>query len=66
MKTKDKIQIEINRSCQRRENFVLYTAMKFRVAVFWVVTTCSDVVGHKPFGGPCCLYLQGEVKMEAA
>jgi hypothetical protein len=34
--------------------------MKFQVVVYWVVTTCSSVVGYKSFVGPCCLYLQGE------
>jgi len=32
-----------------------------QVAVFWVVTPCSDVVGNQCFGGPrCCFYLQDE------
>jgi hypothetical protein len=31
------------------------------VAVFWVVTPCSDVIRYERFGGPCCLHLQGEV-----
>jgi hypothetical protein len=34
------------------EGFEVLTAMKFEVVVFWVVM---------PFGGPCCLHLQGEV-----
>jgi len=29
--------------------------MKIQVAVFWVVTSCSDVVGYQRFGGPSCL-----------
>jgi len=33
----------------------------FQVAVFWVVTPCSHVLGYQRFGGPCCLHLQGEV-----
>jgi len=36
-------------------------AMRIQVAVFWVVTPCSVVVGYRCFGGPCCLHLQGEV-----
>jgi len=32
----------------------------FQVAVFSVVTPCTDVVGYRRFGGPCCLHLQGE------
>jgi len=35
--------------------------MKIQVAVFWVMTPCSDVVGYRRFGGPCCLRLQGEL-----
>jgi hypothetical protein len=31
-----------------------------QVKVFWVVTSCSVVVGYQRFGGPCCLHLQGE------
>jgi hypothetical protein len=30
--------------------------------VFWVVTPCSDLVGYRGFGGPCCLHVHGEVK----
>jgi hypothetical protein len=33
----------------------------FQVAVLRVVTPCSVVVGYQRFGGPYCLYLQGEV-----
>jgi len=29
--------------------------------VFWIVTSCSVVVGFHRFGGRCCLYLQGSV-----
>jgi hypothetical protein len=29
------------------------------------MTPCSVVVGYQRFGGPCNLYLQGEMKMEA-
>jgi len=34
----------------------------FKCLSFWVVTPCSDVLGHKYVGGPCCLHLQGEVE----
>jgi len=37
--------------------------MKIQVAVFWVVTPCSDVVEYQGFRGPCCLQV---VKTEAA
>jgi len=33
------------------------TAVKTEVAVFWVVTPCSDVVGYQHFGGPHSLHL---------
>jgi hypothetical protein len=36
---------------------------RYQDVAFWVVTPCSDVVGNQRFGGPCCLYLQGEVKI---
>jgi len=36
-------------------------AMKMKVAVFWVVAPCSDVVEYQRFGGPCHCHLQGEV-----
>jgi hypothetical protein len=42
---------------------------QFHVEVFWIVTTCSVVVGYQCFGGLCCLHFQDEVltlKMEAA
>jgi hypothetical protein len=29
--------------------------------VLWFVTPCSVVAGYQRFGGPRCLYLQGEV-----
>jgi hypothetical protein len=41
--------------------FEVFTVTKIRVEVFWVMTPCSDVVGYRRFGGPYCLYLQGEV-----
>jgi len=47
-------------------SFGTFTAVMFQVEVFWVVTPCSVVVGYQSFRGPCCLHLQGEVKIEAA
>jgi hypothetical protein len=32
----------------------VFTAVKIHLKVFWVVTPCSDVVGYRRFGGPCC------------
>jgi hypothetical protein len=29
---------------------------KFEVVVFWVVTSCSDVVRCRCFAGACCLH----------
>jgi hypothetical protein len=31
-----------------------------QIEFFAVVTPCSVVAGCQGFGGPCCLYLQGE------
>jgi hypothetical protein len=36
-------------------------ARKSQVMFFWTTTLCSDVVGYRCFGGPCC-----RVKIEAA
>jgi hypothetical protein len=38
--------------------FGIFTTVKIQVQVFWVVTSCNDVVGHQHFGRPCCLHLQ--------
>jgi len=38
-----------------------FTTVIFQVVAFRVMTPCSDVEGYQRFGGPCCLYLQGEV-----
>jgi len=35
--------------------FVVFTAVKIHVEVFWVVTPCSFVVGYQRFGRSCCL-----------
>jgi hypothetical protein len=40
--------------------------MKIQVIDIRVVMPYSDMVGYQHFGGPSCLHLQGEVKMEAA
>jgi hypothetical protein len=34
--------------------------MKVHVEVFWIVKSCSYVIGYQRFGSPCCLHLQGE------
>jgi hypothetical protein len=43
--------------------FKVFTVVQIQV-VFWVVTPYSFAVGYQRFGGPCCLHLQGEMKME--
>jgi hypothetical protein len=45
-------------------SFEAFTAVMFQVEVYWVVTPCSVVAGYQRFGGPCCLHLQDEVKLE--
>jgi len=42
--------------------FEVSTAMNIHVVVFWVVTPCSNFVGHERFEGPCCLHLKSEMK----
>jgi hypothetical protein len=39
----------------------VFMVMKNQVAVLWAVTPCNYDVAYQCFGGPCCLYLQGEV-----
>jgi hypothetical protein len=34
--------------------------MKIKVVVFWVVTSCCNVVEYQRFEGPYCVHLQGE------
>jgi len=42
-------------------DFEVFTAVKIQVEVFWVVTSCSVVVGYQRFGEPCCLHLEDKV-----
>jgi len=35
----------------------------FQVKDFWVVISCSVVIGYHCFRGPCCLHHKGEVEM---
>jgi len=37
--------------------------VKIQVEVFWVMTSCSVVVGYRRFGGPCCPHHQGDVNI---
>jgi hypothetical protein len=36
----------------------IFIAMEIDIVVSWVMVSCSDVVGYKCFGGPCCFHLQ--------
>jgi len=36
------------------------TKPALQVEVIWFVTPFSVMVGYRRFGGPCCLYLQGQ------
>jgi len=39
-------------SCRRFSIFEAFTAVGFQVEVFWLVTSCSDTVGHqRPMNG---------------
>jgi hypothetical protein len=40
--------------------------MKIQIAVSWIVTPYSVVVGYQYFRAPCCLLLQDKVKIEPA
>jgi hypothetical protein len=40
--------------------FKLFTAGSLRMAVFWVVVSCSLVEFYRYFRGPCCLNHQGD------
>jgi len=53
---------------QKKEKQWKITKMKGRKrrrkekhVVFWVMTTCSDVVEYQHFGQRCCLHLQGVI-----
>jgi len=45
--------------CVYCESFEAFTAVMSQVKVFWVVMTCSVMIGYQSFRGPCCLHLQG-------
>jgi len=38
--------------------FLVFTAVKIHIEVFWILTPRSVVVGYERFGGPCCIHLQ--------
>jgi hypothetical protein len=40
--------------------FEVITAVSTKVAVFWVVASCSLVEVYQRFRGPCCLHHQGD------
>jgi len=41
----------------------VFKVIKIQVAVLWVMTPSSDVVGYQRFGEPCCLHLQCDYPM---
>jgi hypothetical protein len=43
--------------------FEVFTAVKIRIEVLWVVTACGDAVGYLCFGERCFFYLQSEVML---
>jgi hypothetical protein len=40
--------------------FEVLTAVRTKMAAFWVVAPCSLVEVHQRFRGPCCLHHQGD------
>jgi hypothetical protein len=38
----------------------IFVAVKIQARVFWIMMLSSAAVGYQCFGGPCCLFLQGE------
>jgi len=40
--------------------FEVFTVVKIRVVVLWVVMLYSDMVGYQCFRGSWCLHLHGE------
>jgi hypothetical protein len=49
--------------CSRDASFDVPTAVKIQVEIFWVVTSCSVVVGYQCFGGLRCFHLKSEVNV---
>jgi hypothetical protein len=48
----------VDRQVWRLEVFMV---MKIHVTAFWIVTSCSDMVGYQCFREPFCLHLEGEM-----
>jgi len=47
-----------------RDNYTRFdvlTEVKIQVEVFWVLMSCSVVVGYQCFAGLCCFHLHPEV-----
>jgi hypothetical protein len=42
-----------------RVGFELLTAVRTKMAVFWIVAPCSLAEVYQRFRGPCCLHHQG-------
>jgi hypothetical protein len=54
-----------NMNIRKDARFEVFMAVMIQVEVFWVVMLCCVPVQYQYLTGLCCLYLQGEVKMEA-
>jgi hypothetical protein len=44
-----------------RLRYEVFTEVKIQVEVFWVLMSCSVVVGYQCFAGLCCFHLHPEV-----
>jgi hypothetical protein len=54
-----------NPSCTYTDTLESNTGLSgIQVKVFWIVMSCSVVVGYKRFRGPCFLHLHLTLKME--
>jgi hypothetical protein len=45
-------------NCIHLVEFEVLTAVSTKMAVFWVLVTCSLVEVYQRFKGPCCLHHQ--------
>jgi hypothetical protein len=61
-KCNSRLKWEVPQNVQLHRNWVGYevlTAVSTKMAVLWVVATCSLVEVYQRFRGPCCLHHQG-------
>jgi len=47
-----------------KARYEVSTAIMIHVVVFQFVIPCSDVVGYRRFGGPCCFHLRTQILWE--